>query len=213
MLSKNLNIESNKKLLIKSALRILNKKPLSQISYREIASGAGLSHMTAYRYFRTIDELFESVAEEGYHELRLRLAECVHLYENKPHELLEKSVLAYFSFAQSHPHHLTAMFDRGDQKGKYKRTSFLQATEALLEEYLGIIRICQRANILPKTWSENELGLMLWSFSHGYTVLETKAELKLVMPSRPNSEEFVRKGATVFLAGLEKLSTTKRKRR
>lgn len=198
--------------VIDSALKLLDKKPLSQINYREIAAGAGLSHMTVYRHFRTLDELLEAVAEEGYRKLTRDLRECVERYQSKPTDLLEQTFLAYFRFAHSHPHHLTAMFDRGDQKGKYKRTSFLKATQALLEEYLGIIRICQKAGIFPRDFSENDLGMMLWSFSHGYAILETKAELKLVMHSRPNSEEFIRKGAAVFIAGLSELSKSASKK-
>lgn len=195
----------NRGRLIESALKLLDTKTLSQINYREIAAGAGLSHMTAYRHFKTLEDLLEAVAEEGYKKLTRDLHTVVEQYHATPKALLEKAFLAYFRFAHSHPHHLTAMFDRGDQKGKFKRTSFLKATQSLLEEYLGIIRISQNAGIFPHGWSANELGMMLWSFSHGYAILETKAELKLVMQSRPNSEEFVRKGASVFIAGLNEL--------
>lgn len=192
--------------LIESALQLLDQKPASQINYREIATGAGLSHMTAYRYFETMDDLFEAVAEDGYRRLTSDLKECVEHHRDRPKEILEQAFLAYFRFAHSHPHHLSAMFDRGVRKGKYKRTSFLEATQKLLEEYLGIIRICLDAGIFPAKWNENELGMMLWSFSHGYAILETKAELKLVMHSRPDPEGFVHKGASVFIEGLKKLA-------
>ena len=190
--------------LISSALNLLDHKPASEINFREIASLAGLSHMTAYRYFKSMDELFEAVAEEGYRRLTIDLYHCVELNQKEPRILLEQTFLTYFRFAQTHPHHLSAMFDRGVRKGQFKRTSFLEATLKLLEAYLSIIRICQKAGLFSGNWSESELGMMLWSFSHGYAVLETKAELKLVMHSRPNPEDFVRKGASVFIEGLKK---------
>ncbi len=199
----NKDIQTREKLTL-SAIELLDEKPSSQISFREIAARAGLSHMTAYRYFKTMDEVFETVAEEGYKRLAAELRACANLHQESPRGLLENVFLVYFSFAQSHPHHLSAMFDRGTQKGKYKRTSFLEAIKELLEEYLGIIRICQKAEVFPPGWNENELGMMIWSFFHGYTILETKAELKLVMHSRPDPKVFVKNGVSVFIEGLAK---------
>lgn len=188
--------------LIESTLELLDKKPVAQINYREIAAGAGVSHMTAYRHFKSMPDLFEAVAEEGYKHLANALSECMKQHQAAPHEILEKFFLTYFYFAQSNPHHLSAMFDRGDMKGVYKRASFLEAVQGLLEEYLGIIRICQNAEILPRNQNENDLGLMLWSFSHGYAFLETKAELKLVMHSRPTPEAFAKRAVRMFIAGV-----------
>jgi AcrR family transcriptional regulator len=192
--------------LIFSMLNLLDRKPLSQINYREIASGADLSHMTAYRHYKTIDDLLEAIAEEGYQNLTLALSECAEKYKLEPKKLLEQVFLTYFSFAKSNPHHLTAMFDRGVRKGKFKRTSFLLAVQKLLEEYLGIIRICQKGGLLPAHISENELGMMFWSFSHGYATLETKAELNLVMHSRPSPQDFANRGLAAFVAGLNSLN-------
>ena len=189
--------------LIFSMLKLLDRKPLSQISYREIASGVGLSHMTAYRHYKTIDDLLEAIAEEGYRNLTLALNRCAEQFSHEPQKLLEQMFLTYYSFAQANPHHLTAMFDRGIRKGKFKRTSFLLAVQKLLEEYLAIIRICQKSGLLPRHISENELGMMFWSFSHGYSTLETKAELNLVMHSRPSPQDFARRGLAAFVAGLK----------
>lgn len=191
--------------LIFSMLKLLDRKPLSQINYREIASGADLSHMTAYRHYKTIDDLLEAIAEEGYQNLTSALRACAEQHSQEPKRLLEQVFLAYFGFAQANPHHLTAMFDRGVRKGKFKRTSFLLAVQKLLEEYLGIIRICQKGGLLPEHLSENELGMMFWSFSHGYSTLETKAELNLVMHSRPSPQDFARRGLGVFVAGLKSI--------
>ena len=94
------------------------------------------------------------------------------------------------------------MFDRGDMKGTYKRASFLEAIQKLLEEYLKIIRICQSTGVLSRNQNENDLGLMLWSFSHGYAFIETKTELKLVMHSRPTPEAFAKKAVNIFIAGV-----------
>ena len=193
--------ETGQKLIV-SMLKLLDRKPLSQINYREIAAGADLSHMTAYRHYKTIDDLLEAIAEEGYRNLTSELNQCAEQHRKEPKKLLEQMFLTYFGFAQAHPHHLTAMFDRGVRKGKFKRTSFLLAVQKLLEEYLGIIRICQKGGLLPLNVSENELGMMLWSFSHGYATLETKAELNLVMHSRPSPQDFARRGLAAFVAGL-----------
>ncbi len=191
-----------KQKLIDAALNLLKEKPPSQLNYREIASGAGLSHMTAYRHFKTIEELLEFVAIEGYEKLSESLNYLVQKYESDPQILLEKTVHSYFRFAQNFPYHLTAMFDRGDQKGHFEKREFMRSVEELHREYLRVIEVCQDSDLLPQTMKPEDLGLLLWSFTHGYASLETKSELNLTMAGRTQGEAFIKMMVAVLVQGL-----------
>lgn len=192
-----------KQKLINATLNLLKEKPPSQLNYREIASGAGLSHMTAYRHFKSIEELLEFVAIEGYEKLSESLSYLVQKYESEPQVLLEKTVHSYFKFAQNFPYHLTAMFDRGDQKGHFEKKEFMKSVEELHKEYLKVIEVCQRADLLPQSVKVEDLGLLLWSFTHGYASLETKSELDLTMSERTQGESFIKMMVQVLVDGLK----------
>ncbi len=58
--------EVRKNLIIDAAVRLFAQKPFNQVSIRDIASEAGISPASIYRYFSDRDELFiEAFSREG----------------------------------------------------------------------------------------------------------------------------------------------------
>ena len=73
-----------KKALIDSGVEILSEKGIKNLSLREAARRAGVSHTAPYRHFEDKDALLAAIAEEGFLRLIQKLEAGIAKYPNNP---------------------------------------------------------------------------------------------------------------------------------
>ena len=69
--------------LLDAALTVINEAGSSQLTIREVARRAGVSHTAPYRHFADKDELIVAVVEQGFELLQQTMQALQHL-RNQP---------------------------------------------------------------------------------------------------------------------------------
>ena len=85
--------------LLRAAARMLEKQGVNEVSLRQLARKAGVSHSAPYRHFPDRDALLAALAQEGFDRLRERLA------ASRGRAIGE----AYVAFALEHPQRFRLM--------------------------------------------------------------------------------------------------------
>ena len=146
-----------KKTLIEAGVTILGEEGIKNLSLREAARRAGVSHTAPYRHFEDKDALLAAIAEEGFHRLILKLEEGIARHPTNPLQRHYAIGEAYVQFALENPNHLQVMF--GNVFEDYKKYPTLkEASEKSFGLLVETIKDCQKAGIVKKT---NSLQLAL----------------------------------------------------
>lgn len=146
--------------------------PASDISVRELARAAGVSHAAPARHFGDRDGLITALTAAC-------LAEFVDAQEAAvagaaPGEQLTALGRAYVAFAQEHPHVFALVYTTRTPEAE--QDGPLQEQAARHADLLGAtIDEAVRAGRLPETTDPGHLALALWSLAHGLAHLTTAA--------------------------------------
>lgn len=97
--------------LLKAAVELLEEGGISNLSLRECARRAGVSHAAPYRHFADKETLLEAIAEEGF-EMLLQAGLSAMKGIEDPRQRADAYGVAYVRFAFEHPHHHRVMFAR-----------------------------------------------------------------------------------------------------
>ncbi|MDZ5649021.1 TetR/AcrR family transcriptional regulator [Nitrospirillum sp. BR 11828] len=87
--------------LVRTALTLLEESGVEALSLRAAARGAGVSAMAPYRHFADKAALLAAVADQGYADLRDRLAQAD--TQADPRQALVEQGVAYVRFACERP--------------------------------------------------------------------------------------------------------------
>ena len=126
------NAENLRAALIREASACLDERPASDVSLRDIARGAGVTHAAAYRHFRDREAVFGAVAAQDFEALTAAILAATAEPSGSP---LERAGIAYVTFALSRPHRFRSMFGqlgRGDAAVVEKASLLLAATPSLV---------------------------------------------------------------------------------
>lgn len=96
--------------LLDAALELLATRPAAQLSLREVARAAGVSHAAPYHYFADRDSLLKAVSTECMRRL-LAAQQAAVARHRMPRQRLLAQGLAYVRFAHDEPHAFALVFD------------------------------------------------------------------------------------------------------
>jgi AcrR family transcriptional regulator len=130
------------------------------VTLREAARRAGVSHNAPYRHFADREELLAALAEEGFAALDQALR-AARAGVDDPEARFIATGLAYLRFAHQHPGHMAIMFGPDIAKS---RTRALQRTANQAFGVLEELAADAGANDQDEA---RRLGTVVWSFLHG----------------------------------------------
>ena len=148
----------------------LAELPLSEVSLREIARRAGVSHAAPKHHFATLGDLLGEIAARGFQKFVKALDEAAGgNHDQSPHGRLMAMGRAYFRFAESNPAVYGLMFGQLDNISMTPTlTNEAYAAWTQLENAVAAITGPHRAS----------LGAVhAWSSVHGLSMLKAAHRL------------------------------------
>jgi TetR/AcrR family fatty acid metabolism transcriptional regulator len=88
--------------ILEAALRVIKRKGFHKARMADIARDAGISYGLVYHYFKTKEELFETILERWWESLFTLMAET-RAAEHEVHEKLRRIILFLLDTYQRHP--------------------------------------------------------------------------------------------------------------
>jgi AcrR family transcriptional regulator len=139
-----------------TALTILEKDGVAELSLRAIARKVGVSHAAPYRHYPNHEALLVELALEGFQELRTDIRTAAATPNQKVDRITDIGG-AYMRFAARKPALAKLMF--GPQiPNRDKHSELSEAAEAIGAE-------------IGKALDDHALGLAVWSAVHGLVML------------------------------------------
>jgi len=155
--------------LLDGAFELLASRPAAQLSLREVARAAGVSHAAPYHYFTDRDSLLKAVGTECMR--RFLAAQQVAVARRRaPLERLVALGLAYVRFAHAQPNAFALVFDAQlcpPGHPNAESAPLIAANEALLRDCVAAM---QQADGRPDV-DGAALGAALWGTVHGLAQL------------------------------------------
>lgn len=144
--------------ILASAADMVARRGATELSLRELAREAGVSHAAPAHHFGDRRGLFTALAADGF----TKLAEALH----GAHPDFHAAALAYVDFALSHPGHYSVMFE----------PALLDATDAQLtaaRERAGAALNAGIETLTPRQTSADKVtaARAAWSLVHGFVSL------------------------------------------
>ena len=172
----------------------LAEMPADQVSLREIARRAGVSHAAPKHHFATMGELLGEIAARGFKKFVLALDEASHQTSTQtPEGRMMAMGWAYLRFAESNPAIYALMFGKRDNTAM--TPNMVQSSLAAwsqLEEAVAAIIGRGHASIG---------ALHVWSSVHGLSMLKAERRISPHMPMHAAEENILR----MMIAGLKDL--------
>lgn len=154
-----------KSALFKACHKLLRKTDPQEISLRQVADLAGVSHTAIYRHFKNREQLLEVMACYGFERLA-HIQKRAFDKESSNEEGLIRLGLAYIKFATNHPHYYKIMF-----MTKREHPSF-ELKRSQVKSYLVLLNSCKTYLVSKKILKDPRVyALMCWSLVHGYSNL------------------------------------------
>ncbi|MCZ8238067.1 MAG: TetR/AcrR family transcriptional regulator [Leptospiraceae bacterium] len=151
--------------LIKSSLFLLKDKKATDLSLREIAKSAGVSHTAVYRHFKDKESLFNKIAAIGFDRLAVYQANAATHGEDSK-DSFRRAGLAYIKFSLRFPGWYQLMFQR-----RYIQPDAI-LKRAMIRSYSVLVQL-SKDYIKDKNLSVDpkEYAMYAWSIVHGYSSL------------------------------------------
>jgi len=175
------NADSLQRTVLAAAVSIVASSGPDDVSLREVARAAGVSHQAPYHHFKDREGLFAAITEEGFS----LLADSLHMSQSPTRESM---FVAYVQFALRHPGHFRVMFRKDICNLEKYPDTLIQADRAfgVLADFV--------ATTLGESASVDEIRLTttyMWSVAHGLATLLLDGPLEKKIGDIPNVDEFV----------------------
>tara|TARA_R110001599_G_scaffold353459_1_gene592317 strand:+ start:7825 stop:8442 length:618 start_codon:yes stop_codon:yes gene_type:complete len=158
--------------LVSATVSLLQTRGLAQLSLREVAREAGVSHAAPAHHFGDKAGLLTAVAIEGYGVLAEALRASQTLGCRSPEQRLLDAGFAYIQFALSHTAHFEVMFHPAlthSESPEYVTASL--AAKAVLETCIrNFLRQQSPLEQIPERQIQATV-IALWSQVHGFANL------------------------------------------
>jgi AcrR family transcriptional regulator len=164
-----------RRVLIDKALEIISEQGAGDLSLRQVAKRAGVSHAAPYRHFKDKNAILAAVAKEGF-EMMLRETEA-RISRNKGNELDHFAIcgLSYIDFAINYPSHYRVMFGTR-LENSYFSDDLKPESIPVFKLLRDVIMICQEKSLL-KAGDPHEMAMAAWSIVHGFAMLRIDAHI------------------------------------
>lgn len=180
--------------LLKASLALLHEPGGSELTLREVARRAGVSHTAPYRHFRDKADLLAAVAEDGFDRLRAGISAAA-AKAQRPIERLQNAGIAYIEFAQEHPEHFSVMFGT-DLRSDHP--SAKAAADRCFGELLALVAGCTDDSRAAQP--QRTLALIAWSEVHGIADLSLRGQLRF--KGKAEMRTFSRLATLAIVSGL-----------
>jgi|SRR5579863_4395133 AcrR family transcriptional regulator len=168
------------RVLIGTALQLVEENDVAALTLREVARRAGVTHAAPYHHFKNKAALLAVLAEEGYRALYTEQLQAAAKAGSDPITRLQAIGLAYVRFAIHHPGHFRVMF-RSDSADWAKHPTLLEAVQLPLVLLTSTAEETKRTRKL--TAPPTELVLSSWSMVHGLATLWVDGPLRPILGS------------------------------
>jgi AcrR family transcriptional regulator len=158
-----------RRVLIDTALEIISEQGADDVSLRQIAKRANVSHTAPYRHFKDKNAILAAVAREGF-DMMLRQTE-ERITRSKGNELEHFAIcgLSYIDFALNYPSHYRVMFGTRIENS-YFSDEFTPESTPSFQLLCDKISICLEKGLL-KAGDIKEMAMAAWSIAHGFAML------------------------------------------
>jgi AcrR family transcriptional regulator len=163
-----------KKVLLKTAEKLLEEHGVAGLSLRNVAGNSGVSHTAPYRHFRDKTGLLSALAEVGFQRLAEAMTKARLDFPEDPVLQLHAAGTTYVKLAVDHPEMTNLMF--GGVLKLQENPDLQHACDAAFEVLVRIIENGQKAGIY-KPRPTLDLALAAWSAVHGLSMLITGGKL------------------------------------
>lgn len=183
-----------KSVLLKAALKLVEKIGIERFTLREVARKAGVSHNAPYRHFPSKESLIAALASDSLRQLyeALRIAAEG---SAEPAARLHDAAIAYLRFALKNPSRFNITFHSTFDRKAYPDyvtayTGLLTLLSELIEQHRGLAIPTETA------------GELVWASIHGIAELGLAGRLRY--GSQRDLEELAEAATSALLAGLQK---------
>lgn len=186
--------------LIAAAIPLLEAHGPADLSLREVAKAAGVSHAAPYRHFRDKTELLEEIAVSGYDTLTQACRSAQRRHAEDPAKQLIEAGIGYLMFVVDNPRVAHLMFGGMialDSCG----AALQQAAETAFKSLVGIVETGVQAGVY-KAAPTKELTIAAWSMVHGLATLVTSGMLGSAAGNRREVRRLGRRLAETLLHGM-----------
>lgn len=153
--------------ILDAARRMFVAKGFGNVSVRKIAESIEYSPSAVYGYFENKDDIFLTLAEEGFRMLSARLVTAP---TDEPLSDLRNSYWQYYEFSKGHPEYFALMFLERTLPTVRDTSRFLFLKD-LKEQNDRALERCVEARVFPSSTDIEQAGHVLWAAVHGPAVI------------------------------------------
>lgn len=172
--------------VLRASVSLIEEEGLANLSMREVARRAGVSHQAPYHYFPDRESILAAVAERGFELLNERLTRARSEADGAT-DAIERAAIAYVTFACDYPAHFRIMFRpelvtlaNHHEADCCADTAFKHVPEMVIE--------CIKAGF-PESIGVETMSAFLWSVVHGFACLLIDGPLCEKVPAVEQNRE------------------------
>lgn len=163
--------------LLDAGFALLARTPATQISLRELARAANVSHTAPYHYFHDKQELIHALGVESMRRF-VQAQKAAAEAAARPEERLLAMGMAYVNFAATEPNAFNLIFDPAYCKPG-EPTDDIAPLIAENEELLRALTVeAQQLGVLPHD-ADGSAAAAMWAAVHGLSMLITAGHLPI----------------------------------
>lgn len=172
--------------ILAAAVSCMEEGGLAELSMREVARRAGVSHQLPYHYFTDREGILAAVAQAGFDLLRGRFMKAVKI-EGSGADKLAAAGRAYVEFACDHPAHFRVMF-RQDFVAMENHADAQASADSCFAQ-LPVMVMEAIEDGLPPHPNPQAIIIMGWSIAHGLACLLLDGPLAKKIPEAAGARE------------------------
>lgn len=196
--------------ILSAAVASIEEGGLANVSMREVARRAGVSHQLPYHYFADREGILAAVAQAGFELLRERFMKAIAL-DGSGADKLAAAGRAYVEFACDHPAHFRVMFRQDFVAMERHADAKASADSCFAQLPLMIAEAIEDG--LPAHPNPRALVVMAWSVAHGLACLLLDGPLAQKLPEAAGAREQTVQDVMEAMRALIDGSTKPKKRR
>jgi AcrR family transcriptional regulator len=190
--------------LIDAAIALIGEEGIGDLSLRQVARRAGVSHNAPYRHFEDKEALLAAVAGQGFQSLQTAMESAQQSIPSDSSQRLEAIGIAYVNFALAHPAYYRLMF--GDYRCNFSKYSAL--TEAAQQSFMVLVSTIREGQVagIFRLADPVDLARVAWSLVHGQSMLAL--DNKLQVKQGEELATFLKFSSQMLIHGLSNNSAT-----
>lgn len=177
--------------LMAAAMEILAMDGLSGLSLRALAKFTGVTQAAPYSHFRDKEDLLAAIAEKGFQQLALKMAEDA-TGAQSVQERIEKLIASYIHFALQNKALFSVMFGRELADMKKHPTLAMTAGKSYSLFSAALSKLQNSSEDTRFT------TVAIWSLCHGLTTLIIDEKIKAEQFGAESIDDFVKKNVALF---------------